>query len=129
MSHAGRVCRGAVQLTFAHLVAGSAVTTCTNDLLGRRTSRVTPSGTTTYAWDPEGHLSRITSADATITYAYGITGMRESKTVETSSGTTWTKSVWAGGSNWSLGSPAGSVCPCRNRRQELQRLKDRHRRL
>jgi len=39
----------------------------------------------------------FTSADATITYAYGITGMRESKTVETPSGTTWTKSVWAGG--------------------------------
>ncbi len=73
------------------------MTTYTNDPYGRRTSRVTPSGTTTYTWDPEGHLSRITSADATITYAYGIAGMREKKIVETMSGTTWTKSVRAGG--------------------------------
>ncbi|MHB1342589.1 MAG: RHS repeat-associated core domain-containing protein [Coriobacteriia bacterium] len=77
-------------------VAGSIVTTFTNDLYGRRTARITPSGTTTYTWDPSGHLSSVTSADTTVTYAYGITGMREQKTIETTAGTTQTKSVWDG---------------------------------
>ena len=43
-----------------------------------------------------GHLSQIGSADATASYAYGISGMRERKSVTTASGTTVTESVWSG---------------------------------
>ncbi|MCE5192282.1 MAG: hypothetical protein LLG08_11095 [Actinomycetia bacterium] len=78
-------------------VAGSSVTSFTNDLYGRRTSKVTGSAATTYTWDPASHLAALASPDATATYAYGISGMREEKTVTTASGTTTTKSVWSGG--------------------------------
>jgi len=76
--------------------AGSAVTTYTNDILGRRTSSVTATGTTTYTWDPLSHLTAVTTPDTTATYAYGPTGMRELKTVTTATGTTSTRSVYAG---------------------------------
>jgi RHS repeat-associated protein len=54
------------------------------------------SGATTYTWDPLGHLTSASSATATATYAYGIFGMREQKTVTTASGTKETRSVWDG---------------------------------
>ena len=71
--------------------------TYTNDLYGRRTAEITDAGSSTYTWDPLGHLTGIVSEDTTITYAYGITGMREYKSVESSgAATTWTKSVYDG---------------------------------
>ena len=76
---------------------GSIVATYTNDLYGRRTSRVTASGVTTYTWDPTGHLTQVVSQDATITYAYGMSGMRELKTIERPGvAPVWTKSVYTG---------------------------------
>jgi RHS repeat-associated protein len=68
-----------------------------NDAFGRRTARtggLYPQ--TTYSWDPLGHLVGIAGAGMTVTYAYGVTGMREKATVITSGGTTTTESVWSG---------------------------------
>jgi RHS repeat-associated protein len=50
-----------------------------------------------YDWDALGQLVSVRSEETTITYAYGITGMRELVSVETSgAATSWTKSVWDG---------------------------------
>ena len=63
-------------------VTGTQTTTYTNDLYGRRTAKSTDAGSAAYTWDALGHLTGIASQDSTITYAYGITGMREYKSVE-----------------------------------------------
>ncbi len=55
-----------------------------------------PSSVTTYTWDPLGHLSQVAGEDLDATYEYGISGMREAKTVVSAEGTSTTKSVWAG---------------------------------
>ncbi len=50
-----------------------------------------------YTWDALGHLTSVVSQDTTITYACGITGVREYKSVEASGApVAWTKSVWDG---------------------------------
>jgi uncharacterized protein RhaS with RHS repeats len=51
---------------------------------------------TTYSWDPAGHLTGIAAPGVTSAYEYGVTGMREKATRTTPAGTTWTKSAWDG---------------------------------
>jgi len=68
-----------------------------NDLYGRRTQETGGGSTVGYDWDALGQLVSVRSEETTITYAYGITGMRELVSVETSgAATSWTKSVWDG---------------------------------
>jgi len=74
---------------------GTSTTTYTNDLLGRRTSRVTPSLSTTYTYDASGDLATITAGPNEAHYAYGPSGMRELKTI-TGESTSTVQSYWSG---------------------------------
>jgi len=50
-----------------------------------------------YDWDALGQLVSVTREETTISYTYGITGMRERVSVETSGeAARWTESVWDG---------------------------------
>ncbi len=77
-------------------VRGS-VTTHENGTFGRRTARTSAGSSASYTWNALGQLAAIGSADATLTFAYGASGMRERMSVETSSGTAVTEQVWTGG--------------------------------
>ncbi|MDO9108440.1 MAG: RHS repeat-associated core domain-containing protein [Coriobacteriia bacterium] len=76
--------------------SGSVETTHGYDEFGRLVRSASPSSVTTYTWDPLGHLSQVATEGATATYEYGISGMREAKTVVSAEGTRTVKSVWAG---------------------------------
>jgi len=68
-----------------------------HDLYGRRTLEASGGSAVAYDWDALGQLVSVRSEEATITYAYGITGMRERVSVETSGAAArWTESVWDG---------------------------------
>ena len=76
--------------------SGSIETTHAYDEFGRLVRSASPSSVTTYTWDPLGHLSQVATEGAVATYEYGISGMRERKTVVSQEGTRTIKSVWAG---------------------------------
>lgn len=79
------------------MLAGGKTTTYGNDELGRRTLMGSSvEGTTTHAWNDIGQLGQIVSPDATATYSYGISGMREMKVVGDGSSATTTTAFWSG---------------------------------
>ena len=78
-------------------VTGGVTTAYANDLYGRRRLEASGGSAVAYDWDALGHLVSVRSEEATITYAYGISGMRELVSVEASGeAARWTESVWDG---------------------------------
>lgn len=64
--------------------------------VGRLVSRQSGEGGTTYTWDATGHLGGLESLEASATYEYGVSGVRERKTVVSAEGTTTIESLFDG---------------------------------
>ena len=57
---------------------------------------VWPSTTTTYTYNASGQLAGVATPSMSAKYSYGISGMREAKTVASAGTTSSTTSLWAG---------------------------------